>query len=62
MTKQEEEVKQITIDSLTDLDLAEVLSAEQQKLYQTQTNVTALLVELQRRKELLEKKEVKDAK
>ena len=57
--KAEEEVKQITIDSLTDLDLAEVLSAEQQKLYQTQTNVTALLVELQRRKELLEKKEVK---
>ena len=41
MTKQEEEVKQITIDSLTDLDLAEVLSAEQTRLYQAQQNVTA---------------------
>ena len=57
--KAEEEVKQITIDSLTDLDLAEVLSAEQTRLYQAQQNVTALLAELARRKELLEKKAVK---
>ena len=59
MTKQEEEVKQITIDTMTDLKLAEVLSAEQAQLYQAQQNVTALLAELARRKELLEKKAVK---
>ena len=43
---------QIDIQKISDLELAEILSAQLAQLFQAQQNVTALQAELQRRKAL----------
>ena len=48
-----EQPPQIDIQKISDLELAEILSAQLAQLFQAQQNVTALQAELQRRKGLL---------
>ena len=52
------EQQQIQIDKISDLELAEMLSQQQQMAYQSQLNVNALLAELQRRKALIKKLDI----
>jgi hypothetical protein len=47
------EPKQVEIDKISDLELAELIAAQTTQLYQAQANVTALMAELQKRKELV---------
>jgi len=59
MDKQEERIimeqqKQIEIDKISDLELADILATQMTLLYQTQQNVVVLQNELQRRKQLTE--------
>ena len=53
MTKKEKMTDQIDIQKISDLELAEFLSAQISLLSQTQQNVAILQAELQRRKQLL---------
>jgi len=48
-----EQQKQIDIQTISDLELAELLAAQIAQAFQAQANVTALQAELQRRKSLL---------
>lgn len=52
MTEQLPQPAPIVIQNISDLELAELLSAQLVQLYQSQLNVSALQAELQRRKEL----------
>lgn len=49
------EQMQINIQTVSDLELAELLSQQQAQAYQSQSNVAALLAELERRKKLVVK-------
>ena len=56
MTKKAEEPKQIEVENITDLELAEYIVNAQTQMYQVQQSVTALLAEMERRKNLLKDK------
>ena len=47
----------IDIQKVSDLELAELISQQQIQAFQAQSNVAALMTELNRRKELLVKKD-----
>ena len=55
-----EQQKQIEIDKISDLELADILAAQMTLLYQTQQNVVLLQNELQRRKQLAGTKNKKE--